>query len=100
MERCAADDDEVDECFLLRRFEDEECEALIPALLFVALSLQLRDLRAFDLRDELGSATSRETTRRSFRRPLLDCGGGALDTTGFDRERSASGSMIVFLCFI
>ena len=104
MERCAAAaDDEVDECFLLRRFEEEECEARITSafLLFAALSLLLRNFRALALRDEFGSATSCDTRRRSFRRRLLDCGGGALEMTGLDdRERSASGSIFVSIGFV
>jgi len=52
----------------------------------------LRDLRALALRDEFGSATSSDTTRRSLRRTLLDCGGSGLDEPG---ERSPSGSIIL-----
>lgn len=99
MERRAAADDDVDEYFVLLpldilfdRFEDEEW------VLAAAPSLVLLVRNLCNLRDEFGSATSRDTTCRSLRRPLPLLDWGALDTTGL--EISASGSIVFCLCFM
>lgn len=60
--------------------------------------LLLRNL--CNLRDEFGSATSRDTTRRSLRRPLLLLACGAFDTTGLVISPSGSIMFSFVVCFI